>query len=57
VVIAIERQRLGDMTDADARAEGYADFEKHKQIVPRMHANMTWNDDGVVWIHTFKRAA
>ncbi len=56
VVIAAERQRLGDMTDADARAEGYADFETYKQVILRMHANMTWNDDGLVWVHTFKRA-
>ncbi len=57
IVTAVERQRLGDMTDADARAEGYADLETYKQIILRMHANMTWNDDGLVWVHTFKRAA
>ncbi len=56
VVTAIARQRLGDMTDADARAEGYPDLEAYKQIILRMHANMTWNDDALVWVHTFKRA-
>ncbi len=57
VVTAIARQRLGDMSDADARAEGYPDLEAYKQIILRMHANMTWNDDALVWVHTFKRAA
>lgn len=57
VVTAVERQRLGDMTDADARAEGYTDLETYKQIILRMHANMKWNEDGLVWVHTFKRAA
>ncbi len=56
VVTAIERQRLGDMTDADAKAEGYADLETYTQIILRMHANMAWNDDGLVWVHTFRRA-
>ncbi len=56
IVTAVARQRLGDMTDADARAEGYPDLEGYKQIILRMHANMSWNDDGMVWVHTFKRA-
>ncbi len=55
-VTAVERQRLGDMTDADARAEGYPDREAYKQIILRMHAAMAWNEDGMVWVHTFKRA-
>ncbi len=37
VVTAIARQRLGDMSDADARAEGYADLAAYKQIILRMH--------------------
>ncbi len=56
IVTAVERRRLGDMTDADARAEGYADLESYKQVILRMHAGMSWNEDGMVWVHTFKRA-
>jgi hypothetical protein len=55
VVTSVERQRLGDMTDADAQAEGYPNLEMYKQIILKMHANMTWNEDGLVWVHTFKR--
>ncbi len=55
VVTAVERRRLGDMTDADARAEGYADLEAYKQIILRMHAGMGWNEDAPVWVHTFRR--
>ena len=55
VVTAVERQRLGDMTDADAQAEGYPNLETYKQIILRMHANMNWNEDGMVWVHSFKR--
>jgi len=55
VVTSVERQRIGDMTDADAQAEGYPNLEMYKQIILKMHANMAWNDDGLVWVHSFKR--
>jgi hypothetical protein len=55
VVTAVERQRLGDMTDADAQREGYPSLDLYKQIILQMHANMTWNEEGLAWVHTFKR--
>lgn len=55
VVTSVERQRLGNMTDADAQAEGYPNLEMYKQIILKMHANMTWDEDSQVWVHTFKR--
>ena len=55
VVTSVERQRIGDMTDADAQAEGYPNLEMYKQIILQMHANMAWNEDGQVWVHSFKR--
>lgn len=54
-VISVERQRLGDMTDADAQAEGYPNLEMYKQLILKMHANMTWNESDLVWVHTFNR--
>lgn len=57
VVTSVERRRIGDMTDADAVAEGYPDLETYKKIILSMHANMTWNDDDLVWVHTFERSA
>jgi hypothetical protein len=55
VVTSVERTRLGNMTDADARAEGYPDLESYKQIILRMHAGMTWDEDSLVWVHSFRR--
>ncbi len=55
VVTAVERQRIGDMTDADAQAEGYPNLAVYKNMILSMHANMAWNDDGLVWVHYFKR--
>lgn len=56
VVTSLAPQRLGDMTDTDAQAEGYPNLEAYKQLILRMHANMTWNDDDMAWVHTFKRS-
>jgi hypothetical protein len=56
VVTSVERQTLGEMTDADAKAEGYPDLESYKQIILKMHKGMTWDESGLVWVHTFKRA-
>ena len=49
------RQRLGDMGDADARAEGFDSFEGYKALILRMHHAMEWNPDAPVWLHRFRR--
>ena len=53
VVTGLTRQRLGDMTDEHAQAEGYPNLEMYKDIILKMHAGMTWNADSPVWVHTF----
>ncbi|MEY3288488.1 MAG: hypothetical protein RLZZ419_730 [Pseudomonadota bacterium] len=53
VITDLTRQRLGDMTDADAHAEGYPGLEMYKDIILRMHAGMTWEADSLVWVHSF----
>jgi hypothetical protein len=52
-ITGLERQRLGDMTDEDARAEGFQGLENYKEIILNMHAGMSWNVDGWVWVHSF----
>ena len=52
---SLERQRLGDMTDEDANAEGYPGLEMYKALILKMHAGMTWEADSLVWVHSFKR--
>ena len=56
-VTAVERQRIGDMSDADARAEGYPSLAMYKVLILKMHQGMEWNDDGLVWVHSFRRRA
>lgn len=55
VVTGVDRQKIGDMSDEDAQAEGYPNLAMYKDIILRMHANMEWNEDGLVWVHRFKR--
>ncbi len=55
VITSVERQRLGDMTDDDAQAEGYPDLAFYKDLILKMHPGMTWDKDNLVWVHCFKR--
>lgn len=53
VVTDLSRQRLGDMTDADAQAEGFPSLAMYKDIILKMHTGMTWEEDHLVWVHSF----
>ncbi|MFZ2450660.1 MAG: ASCH domain-containing protein [Methylovulum miyakonense] len=53
VVTGLSRQRLGDMTDEDARAEGFPGLAMYKDIILKMHTGMTWEEDHLVWVHSF----
>jgi len=55
IVTSLERQRLGDMTDEDAQAEGYPNLEMYKGLILKMHPGMGWDENGLVWVHSFKR--
>ncbi len=54
-VTNVERQALHTMTDADAQAEGYPDLAVYKAIILQMHPNMEWQEQGLVWVHSFRR--
>jgi len=54
-VTALERQSLGAMTDADAQAEGYPNLAMYKDLILKMHAGMSWDEDSLVWVHTFAK--
>jgi hypothetical protein len=55
IVTGLERQKLGDMTDADAQAEGYPNLEAYKDVILKMHQGMEWNVEHSVWVHSFRR--
>ena len=56
-VTALERDTLGDMTDADAQAEGYPSMAAYKDLILRMHAGMEWDESHKVWVHKFEKSA
>jgi hypothetical protein len=55
IVTDLARERLGDMTDADAQAEGFPNLALYRDIILSMHTGMTWDDEHLVWVHRFAR--
>ena len=54
-VVEVAGRTLGDMTDADAQAEGARDLEHYKQILERAHDNFEWDDTSEIVKHRFER--
>ncbi len=48
------RQTLGEMSEADAHSEGYADLGMYKDLILRMHKGMEWDESDKVWVHEFR---
>jgi len=55
VVTALERQSLGEMTEDDAKAEGYPSLAAYRDLILKMHAGMAWDEGHLVWVHCFKK--
>ncbi len=53
----LRQQSLGAMTDADAQAEGYENLEAYKAFILGIHPGMTWNEEGMTWVHAFRRTS
>lgn len=56
-VTALERRTLGDMTDDDAKAEGYPNLAAYKDLILRMHPGMEWDNSHKLWVHIFEKSA
>ncbi len=54
-VTDLKRQKLGEMSDEEAKAEGYPSMEMYKNLILKMHAGMQWNEEALVWVHYFQR--
>ena len=55
-IVTQTHERLGDMTDKHARAEGFPDLEAYRALIIRMHRGMEWDPDHLVWVHRFQEA-
>jgi len=56
-VTAVERKTLGDMTEADAAAEGYPNLDAYKTLILRMHPGMEWDESHLLWVHIFQKTS
>jgi hypothetical protein len=54
-VTDVTERTLGDLTDADARAEGAEDLAGYRRMLARAHENFEWDDDSEVVRHRFER--
>lgn len=52
-VDALYRQTLGEMTDEDAKTEGYESLEAYKDGILALHPKMPWLPTMNVWVHEF----
>lgn len=57
VVTSVERKTLADMSDADAKAEGFDSLESYRDLILKMHSGMEWNGSHKVWVHCFKKVS
>jgi N4-acetylcytidine amidohydrolase len=54
VVENVYSQSLGELTDADARREGFDSVEDYKQSILSIHPGMPWLPQMRVWVHEFR---
>ncbi|MDQ0215341.1 hypothetical protein J2S13_001754 [Oikeobacillus pervagus] len=53
VIDRVYSQSLGELTDENARQEGYKSVEDYKQTILSMHPGMPWLPQMRVWVHEF----
>ncbi|MEH7298900.1 ASCH domain-containing protein [Neobacillus drentensis] len=53
VVDKVYSQSLGELTDEDARREGFNNVEEYKQSILSIHPGMPWLPQMRVWVHEF----
>lgn len=55
VVEDVFPQHLKEMTDADAKDEGFPHLEAYKEVLTHIHQAAVWDPEAVVWAHYLKR--
>lgn len=53
IVENVYEQKLGDVTNEDAKKEGYHDLEAYKQSILSIHPGMKWAPNMKVWVHEY----
>ncbi len=55
VVTSVERRSLSEMSEDDAKAEGYPSLEAYRELILKMHPSMSWDENHQVWVHCFQK--
>ncbi len=53
-LVSLTHDRLGDMVEEDALAEGFESLDQYRALILRMHKGMEWDPDHRVWVHRFR---
>ena len=53
VIDRVYSQSLGELTDEDAKREGFTNLEEYKQSILSIHPGMPWLPQMRVWVHEF----
>ena len=56
-IVGLTHDRLGDMSEANANAEGYDTLDDYRDLIIRMHRGMEWDEEHLVWVHRFRLVA
>jgi hypothetical protein len=54
-ITGLTHDRLGDMGEVEANAEGYESLDAYRDLILRMHRGMEWDLEHLVWVHRFRR--
>jgi len=65
VITDLFREKLGDMTDEEAKEEGFPNIEAYKKMIFGIHKNVvlnllektSLNKNMKVWVHKFKKVS
>ncbi len=53
----VYQQRLGDVTEENAKEEGFNNLEEYKRAITSIHEGSVWTPNLKVWVHEFKKAS
>ncbi|MCM3584407.1 ASCH domain-containing protein [Mesobacillus maritimus] len=56
IITNVYSQSLGELTDDDARREGFNTVEEYKESILSYHPGMPWLPNMRVWVHEFSPA-
>ncbi|WP_099354015.1 ASCH domain-containing protein [Fredinandcohnia onubensis] len=51
----VYEQSLGELTDADAKREGFDTVDEYKESILSYHPGMPWLPHMKVWVHEFSK--